>query len=266
MKRNLNTLALACIMLALIASSAAAQDFQKSYHLSAGGNVSLRNASGNMKITGYDGDAVVVNAFREGRDREGVQIEDLSSGNRVEIRVSYADCRYNCRADVRFDVRLPRGVRLNLDQISTASGNIEVNNVVAGEVRLSTASGDVLVKETSGAIHATTASGEMRVRDASGTVSAQSASGNVEVEIARLEGTDDMKFSSASGDVNVRLPANLDAEVEMSSASGSVKTTFPLQIEDRRYGPGSRARGRVGNGSRRLRVSSASGNVSLTGL
>jgi DUF4097 and DUF4098 domain-containing protein YvlB len=77
----------------------------------------------------------------------------------------------------------------------------------------------------------------MRVRDASGTVSAQSASGNVEVEIARLEGTDDMKFSSASGDVNVRLPANLDAEVEMSSASGSVKTTFPLQIEDRRYGP-----------------------------
>jgi len=103
------------------------------------------------------------------------------------------------------------------------------------------------------------------VRDVSGTVSAQSASGNVEVEIAKLEGTDDMKFSSASGDVNVRLPANLDAEVEMSSASGSVKTTFPLQIEDRRYGPGSRARGRVGNGSRRLRVSSASGNVSLTG-
>ncbi len=265
MKRNLNTLALTGIMLALVASTAAAQDFQKSYRLSAGGSVSLRNASGNMKITGYDGDAVLVNAFREGRDRDKIQIDDLSSGNRVEIRASYPDCRYNCQADVRFDVRVPRGVRLSLDRISTASGNIEVSNVVAGDVRVGTASGDVLIKDTSGAIHATTASGEMRVRDASGTVSAQSASGNVEVEIARLEGTDDMKFASASGDVNVRLPANLDAEVEMSSASGSVKTTFPLQIEDRRYGPGSRARGRVGNGSRRLRVSSASGNVSLIG-
>lgn len=265
MKRNLHALALSGIMLALVASTAAAQDFQKSYRLSAGGSVSLRNASGNMKITGYDGDAVLVNAFREGRDRDKVQIDDLSSGNRVEIRASYPDCRYNCQADVRFDVRVPRGVRLNLDRISTASGNIEVSNVVAGDVRVGTASGDVLIKDTSGAIHATTASGEMRVRDASGTVSAQSASGNVEVEIARLEGTNDMKFASASGDVNVRLPANLDAEVEMSSASGAVKTTFPLQIEDRRYGPGSRARGRVGNGSRRLRVSSASGNVSLIG-
>ena len=266
MKRNLSNFALACGFLLAFASIAAAQDFQKSYRLSAGGNVSIRNVSGNIKVTGYDGDQVIVQGFREGRDREQVQIEDLSSGNRVELRVRYPDCHYNCQASVRFDVRVPRSIKLNLDPISTASGNIDVDNVAAGEVRVSTASGDVLLKNTSGAIRATTASGEMRVRDAIGTVTAQSASGNVEVDIARLEGTDDMKFSSASGDVNVRLPANLDADVDMSTASGSVKTTFPLQIEKREYGPGSHARGRVGNGSRRLRVSSASGNVSLTSL
>jgi hypothetical protein len=64
----------------------------------------------------------------------------------------------------------------------------------------------------------------------------------------------------------VRLPLNIDADVEMSSASGEVKTNFPLAVETEHYGPGQRARGRLGSGSRRLHISSASGNVSLTSL
>ena len=44
----------------------------------------------------------------------------------------------------------------------------------------------------------------MRVRDAAGTVNASTASGNVDMELARLEGTGDMRFSSASGDVKLK--------------------------------------------------------------
>ncbi|MFN2455552.1 MAG: DUF4097 domain-containing protein [Pyrinomonadaceae bacterium] len=281
MKRILQGIAFAFIGLAVVFSPAyagvfkhlrvtvsplaEAQDFQKTYRIGAGGGVSIRNVSGNISVAGYEGDAVIVNGFREGRDKDQVEIEDMSAGNRVDIRVRYPDCR-NCNASVRFEVRVPRSLRLNLDPVSTASGDIEVSNLIVGDARVTTASGNVLVKDVSGAIKATTASGEMRVRNASGSVNAQSASGDVDVEIARLEGADNMKFASASGDVNVRLPAGLDAEVEMSSATGSVKTNFPLQIEKPQYGPGSHARGRLGNGSRRLHVSSASGNVSLMSL
>lgn len=245
------------------ASAETAQDFQKEYRIGTGGTVAIHNVSGNIVVKGYDGDAVVVSGIREGRDRDQVEIEDLSSGNRVDIHVRYPNCR-SCDAGVRFEVRVPRSQRLNIDPISTASGNIEVSDVTAAEVRVNTASGDVLVKDVTGAIRANTASGEMKVRNAAGSVSAQSASGNVEVELTRLEGTDNMKFSSASGDVNVRVPSNLDAEVDMSSFSGSVKTNFPLEVENQRYGPGGHARGRIGSGARRLHVSSASGNVSLT--
>ena len=73
-----------------------------------------------------------------------------------------------------------------------------------------------------------------------------------------------MKFSSVSGNVNVTLPGNLDAEVQMSSLSGSLKTDFPIEVKERRYGPGRSAQGRVGNGSRTLNVSAVSGSVSLT--
>jgi DUF4097 and DUF4098 domain-containing protein YvlB len=245
------------------ATTALAQDFQQSYRIGAGGSVSIRNVSGDVTVTGYDGDAITVNGFKEGADRDQVTVEDLSGSDRVDLRVRYPrNC--NCDASIRFEVRVPRSVRYRFDRLSTASGNITVS-AVTGQININTASGDVLVKDVSGTIHANTASGEMRVQDVSGAVSANSASGDVEVEIARLEGSDDMKFSTASGDVSVRLPTNLDATVSMSSMSGSIKTNFPIEVKQREYGPGSTASGRLGNGSRSLRISSASGDVSLMG-
>ena len=254
-------LALAMFGVLLVVPVIKAQDFQKSYKLAAGGSISVKNVSGDVAISGYDGDVVVVNGFKEGRDRDQVEIVDRSAGNRVDVGVHYpSPC--NCDASVRFEVRLPRSMSLNLEKVSTASGNIEVTDV-RGDVNVSTASGDVSLKGVNGRINASTASGEMRVVDVVGEVNAQTASGDVEVEIAQLQGTEDMKFSSASGDVRVKLPSNVDADVSMSSATGSIKTDFPIEVKERRYGPGSEARGQLGNGSRSVRLSTASGDVSL---
>jgi DUF4097 and DUF4098 domain-containing protein YvlB len=72
-----------------------------------------------------------------------------------------------------------------------------------------------------------------------------------------------MEFASVSGNVRVKLPANLDADVRMSTLSGGLKTDFPLQIEEPERGPGRRATGRIGGGSRNLKLSTTSGSVSL---
>lgn len=261
MRRLWCGLALAMFGVLLVFTPVKAQEFQHSYKLAAGGSISLKNVSGDVSITGYDGDVVVVNGYKEGRDREDVTVEDRSAGNRVEIGVHYpSSC--NCDAGVRFEVRVPRSVSFDIDKVSTASGDIKVEGV-RGDVSVSTASGDVTISEVNGRINASTASGDMRVRDVVGQVNAESASGDVVVEIAQLAGTEDMKFTSASGDVRVRLPATLDADVSLSSASGSVKTDFPIEIKEERYGPGSEARARLGNGARRIHISTASGDVSL---
>jgi DUF4097 and DUF4098 domain-containing protein YvlB len=81
--------------------------------------------------------------------------------------------------------------------------------------------------------------------------------------MTRLEGAGDMKFSSASGDVEVRMPSGLDARVHLSTLSGSIDTNFPLQVEKSQHGPGQSARGQLGAGSREVRISTVSGNVSL---
>ena len=232
------------VLMAALAAPAGAQDFQKSYRIPSGGAVSLATVSGDVRIVGGAGDAIVVQGYREGRDRDLVSIEDNSTSDRVSLRVRYPE-NCNCNASVRFDVQVPRSLSYVFDGLSSVSGDVDVSGVT-------------------GAVRAKTVSGDVRIRDVAGSATAATVSGNVEVDISRLDGTGDMKLNSVSGSVNVRLPANLDADIEMSTVSGSLRTDFPIQVEEARYGPGRKARGRVGSGARSLRMSTVSGRVSLS--
>ena len=114
-----------------------------------------------------------------------------------------------------------------------------------------------------GRLNASAVSGDVHITDVSGSVSASAVSGDVKVEINRLEGSDDMKFNTVSGDVSVMLPGSLDADVDMSSFSGSIKTDFAIEVKSERYGSRNTARGKLGEGSRRLKMSTVSGDISL---
>jgi DUF4097 and DUF4098 domain-containing protein YvlB len=245
----------------VLAATANAQDFQKSYRIGQGGSVRVHNVSGDVNIRGYDGDQITVAGFREGRDANLVSVEDLSEGNGVNVRARYPE-HCNGNASIRFELQVPRAIMYSFDQVGTASGNVLVDSVT-GNVEAKTASGNIEISNVTGRVNAHTASGNVDVKNVSGAASARAASGNVSVSIARLEGSDSMNFSTASGDVIVKMPSDLDAEVDMHSMSGSLRTDFPITISEPRFGPGRSARGRLGAGSRTLKISSASGNASL---
>jgi hypothetical protein len=249
---------LVCLSLSL---GAMAQDFRKSYEVGAGGTVSVRNVSGDVIVTGYEGETILVLGYKEGRDSDRIWVEDNSTGNNVDVRVRYPE-HCDCNASIRFEVKVPRGGNYKFESISSVSGDVEMSGV-NGDLRARSVSGNVTVKGITGTVNASSVSGNVRVGENNGAVSGKSTSGNVEVEIAQLTGAGDMEFASVSGNVLVKLPASLDAEVKMSTLSGGLKTDFPLQIEEPERGPGRRATGRIGGGSRNLKLSSTSGNVSL---
>jgi Putative adhesin len=263
--RRLFTQTFAALLIGLAAAStASAQDFQKSYQTGPNGSLRIENVSGDVNLVGYDGSAVTVAAFKEGPDRDQVEVEDLSTGDRVHLRAKYPENCRRCNASLRFEVRVPRS-GVSVERVSTASGDINATDL-SGRVHLSTASGNVTLRGVSGEIEAATASGQVKVTQAAGSVRASSASGDVEVEIARLEGTRDLRFSSASGDVRVRLPNDLDARVHLSTASGRIDTDFPIEVKRHEHGAGSSASGQLGGGTRSIRISTASGDVSLKSL
>lgn len=259
--RTLLRLSVVLACLGLLSVAVAAQDFQRTYRLGAGGRINIRNISGQVIVTGYDGETITVSGFKEGRDRDLVEVEDASTANYVNIRARYPeDCR--CQASIRFQVQVPRSVNYDFDSITSVSGEVEVVGVT-GTLRAQSISGGVVVRDVSGSVNASSTSGGVRVREVAGPVSAQSISGGVEVEITRLEGSHRMEFSSTSGSVNVRVPGNLDAEVEMSTLSGTISTDFPIQLQAGEFNPRKSLRGRIGNGTGNLRLSSISGSVSL---
>jgi len=231
----------------VLAATAAAQDFQKSYQLGAGASIRIGNISGDVAVTGYDGNAIVVTGTKQGPDKETVQIEDRSSGNAVDVTVRYPRHCNDCNASVQFQVQVPRSISYNFTGIHSISGDVNGTGVT-------------------GHLNASTVSGTVHVTDVVGSVSAKSVSGDVDVEISRLEGTDDMTFSTVSGSVTAKLPATLDASVELSSFSGSIDTSFPIEIKEDRFTSGHRASGQIGAGTRRLRMSTMSGNLSLRQL
>jgi len=247
--------------LLMISAMASAQDFQKSYSVSSGASINIRSVSGNITITGSSGSQVTVTGIKEGPDSNLVSVEDLSSGNRVEVSAKYPhNC--HCNASLNFEVSVPQGMSLHFDNISTASGNVDVQSV-SGNLNLKSASGNITVQQVAGRVVASSASGDVRVTSVDGSVSARTASGNVEAHMNSISGADSMEFSSASGDVQVWAPESLDADVTMSTSSGSLESDFTLQTDNPNWGSSRSAHGRLGSGSRSLRISTASGNVSL---
>jgi len=227
----------------VLAATASAQDFQKTYRIAPGGQIKIGNVSGDVIVTGYDGDSIVVTGTKKGRDRDQVEVEDRSGTANVDIGVRYPkNC--NCDASIRFDVQVPRSIKYDFDHISSVSGDVKVTGVT-------------------GRLNASAVSGDVHITDVSGSVSASAVSGDVKVEITRLDGSDDMKFNSVSGNVSVMLPDSLDADVDMSSFSGSIKTDFAIEVKSERFGSRHSAHAKLGDGSRRLKMSSVSGDLSL---
>jgi DUF4097 and DUF4098 domain-containing protein YvlB len=199
--------------------------------------------SGNVTLRGTDGPSVVVTATKHGADQDRIRIEDTSSAGSVEIGVHYPkNC--NCNASVDFVVDVPRSTRFAFEKISSMSGDVAVDGVT-------------------GSVTAATMSGDVHVGDVDGTVNATSMSGDVEVAITRLQGPDDLEFTSMSGNVVVRLPSDADASVSMKTTSGSISTDFPIEVHEQKYGPGAWAKGTIGGGSRALRATTMSGDVRL---
>ncbi len=243
MTKRLRYALYACMISLVLPWTMRAQDFQRNYSIGAGGHIKIGNVSGDVKVTGYSGDSISVAGFTEGPDRSMIRIEDTSSPDSLELRVRYPG-RGNCNASVRFEIRVPKSIDYSFDRVSSVSGDVEINDVT-------------------GRIRANSVSGNVDVRNVTGVVSANSVSGNVSAEIEKLQDSGEMKLSTVSGNVDVKAPADLDASVEMSTLSGSLATDFPIEIVERRYGPGRSAHGRLGSGLYSLRLTTISGHVNL---
>lgn len=162
-------------------------------------------------------------------------------------------------------------------QISTTSGDISVDLVkgkgafssTSGEITLftetgdcdiSTVSGDIQVESLNGNFRLSTNSGDIRIGGVIGSGKASTTSGEIGLQFAELTG--DLTISSTSGNVDLAWPVDTAVRFEAGTTSGEINTFFDGSLSFNKKG--NQASGSYGAGtSHMVEISTTSGDVDV---
>jgi hypothetical protein len=258
---NVSEVVLGGMIILSAAKPVAAQEepFRWSGALAAGRVLEVKGVMGSVMAEPAPNGVAEVVAEKSGRsaDFEDVEIRVVEAPDGVTICAVYHpedydddDCdlddrrgrdnrRRDARVDVHFTVRVPAGVEL-------------IAGVVTGDVTVQGLRSDVSAHSVSGDVAVST----------TGVVEAGSVSGSLDVEMGSLDWTR-LSYNTVSGDITLRVPAGLGAEIDFESLSGDLDTDFDLVVDRRRDGRyvGSRVEGTIGDGGRSLSFHTVSGDV-----
>jgi Toastrack DUF4097 len=145
--------------------------------------------------------------------------------------------------------------------VKSVSGGITLDGVT-GDVDANTVSGALEAQGINGKLNFNTVSGDLTLADGwLERLDANGVSGDVTADID-LDPLGGMHVTTVSGEVTLRLPAEADAQVNMHSLSGDVRSEFP-ELK-RTSAPASRSvSGSLGAGSGQVSVTTMSGRVML---
>ena len=124
--------------------------------------------------------------------------------------------------------------------VETGSGDVDIQ-VAHAELRVKSGSGGVRVGHAESAVAASTGSGDVEIGTSNGPAAVKTGSGDLKVvdastDVSLVTGSGDMvvgtahrgRFTAkgASGDVHIGIPAGLPVWTDISTISGSIRSTL----------------------------------------
>ncbi|MFH8348147.1 DUF4097 family beta strand repeat-containing protein [Streptomyces sp. NPDC018045] len=155
--------------------------------------------------------------------------------------------------------------------VSGISGRTELRGVtgdstlvgLTGPVRAETVSGRVEGQAVTGDLSFHSVSGDLTLLEGAGSsVRADSVSGDMVLDLDPAANGSDVRLTTVSGEVAIRLPAPGDTRVDANTAGGTVANAFEDLRVSGRWGA-KRITGRLGSGSGTLKVTTVSGGLAL---
>lgn len=240
--------------------------FDWSGEIRSGHWIRVRNLNGSVTVEPTDGDKVEVRAVERWRRGDPAMVRFTTQkvgpgGDDVLICALWgpnSECdergyhahsddedrgnRNNNDVNVEFRVLVPKGVRVAMN---TVNGSVHVNGATA-EVVAGSVNGEVDVATTGGPVSATTVNGTVRA------------------SVGQVGNDDEMNFGTVNGSVIVQLPPDVNADVDVSTLNGSVRTDYPLSVTGRIERRHINAHiGKAGSGGARIRLRTVNGSVEL---
>lgn len=235
------------------------QDLKENFKISVSSNeydsnteIVIKNINGNVKVTGYTGDEIVIEGTKElWKKRGDVTVEDAaeyelktrlyegklyvyvdSPNAHVEFRKGKLDYHWHWDEDDR--------TRVN------ALFDLEIQVPKKLALRASTVnSGDVSVEKMENAVHASNVNGSVTIKDIRGYTTANTVNGDIEVWYLERP-TENTDFHTVNGTIEIYSPKDLSAVVTFESLHGELYTDFeqikrlPNRLNKEKDGNGNR--------------------------
>jgi hypothetical protein len=248
-RSDMKRLAMAAALIAAgFAAEALAPSQEQRFEVSAGQTLEVDlETGGAIRITGVEGNAVVVKSAGKGSDAHDIELRVRKTGKGVSIESEYGGSKRNRSGGVDIEVTVPR--RFNVE-IESNGGGITIQGVegelegqtmggalelkdLKGTVKLSTMGGAVNLSDSEVNGELSTMGGRVVFRNVKGDVKGSSMGGDVVYDnVTRANGastTKPVEITTMGGDITVEsAPAGanvstMGGDIAIASAAGRVK-------------------------------------------
>jgi DUF4097 and DUF4098 domain-containing protein YvlB len=178
-------------------------------------------------------------------------------------------------------VEVPKEMDL---EARTSDGGLKVYGIY-GSVSLHTSDGGVDVGDVSGAIKLVASDGSIRMHNLTGTLESRSSDGNItidgklsEIQVHTSDGSLDFTLAEGSqlttasrveasdGNVKIRLPKTLRADIDLHTGDGHIDCQLPLTMNGYNSGGGHNISGKLNAGGTPLTIHTRDGNLTVGAL
>lgn len=219
----------------------AQQDIDEQRDMNPDGRFKLSLVSGDVVVEGWDQNRFQLSGTL-GHEDDELSIEGDAGEWRVKIEPHQNRGWFGgggSRENTELKLMLPHAAMARLTSVSgdfelsgldgkalsvtTVSGEIRGSSA-AGELRLKTVSGDVRFNGSDSALELNTVSGDSRLEGLAGRIRVETVSGDVALQAGAVS---DLTSQSVSGDMEFEFSLAADARVKLNAHSGNVVLTLP---------------------------------------
>jgi hypothetical protein len=217
-------------------------EFRASYALAANGHVMVQNLYGDVEITAWDREEVLVQAPKRSADPrllDDAQVIVDSASGLVSIHTQYMGADAEHPASVEYHIMVPR--RAVLEQVRLINGGLLISGV-AGPVKASSVNGSIRAARLEGEAELSTVNGKL------------------EADFHRLSRCHAISLKSVNGTIHVSLPAGSGASVSARNLSGGIDSDFGRSW---RAPEGNRLEANLNGGGAAVHVQNVNGGISI---
>lgn len=188
------------------------------------GTLEVRLLRGSVRVIGYAGKEVIVDAVAKDGHPKGDDMKDesakglrrITSGrNNLDLTVEEEKNNVSVRVNIpKNPIHLTIKVPMNF--------NLQVGTVNEGDVTVENVSGELEISNVNGAIQLT---------NIGGSVVANTVNGNLKAVFKSMNQAAPMAFSTLNGSVDVTFPAASKFDVKLKSDRGEIYSDFDIDVD-----------------------------------